>query len=155
MNEQEVEKVNCVFGRHDERIKTLETNWTDLKESIILQTKELTHLSKVQSANENKLLEMFKQVNITQARMSKDLWGNGRKGLLECFTLLTERTENDRETHDKDIKRIDSLLWFVGTTSVLSMLVIIGFFCSLFITNIYQNKTKKINLDVVKHELKI
>lgn len=155
---------DAVIIRHDERIKNLEINWNSVKKLIELQTQELSRLSSFQIGNESKLLEMFKQVNATQERMSKDLWGNGRKGLIENFALLSERTEDRKVTHDKDIhdlkesqckdiKRIDNVLWFVGTTSILSMLAIIGFFGSMFITNLYENKNKTTK-DVVNFELK-
>lgn len=76
----------------------------------------------------------------TLARLSRMIFGNGEKGIVEIVKVLAERMEQRKETHDKDITRIERacdtlgvsleklsgkferMLWWMLTQSVILLI---------------------------------
>jgi len=82
----------------------------------------------------------IKSVEETLCRLSKTLFGNGEKGMVEIVKVLADRMEQRKETHDKDVSRIEQaceklggkferLLWWMlaQVVTMLIALVMIGF----------------------------
>lgn len=77
------------------------------------------------------------------SKLSKIIFGNGEKGLIEIVKVLAERMEARKETHDKDITRIEKacdalagsleklsgkferMLWWMLTQSVILLIGIL------------------------------
>lgn len=77
------------------------------------------------------------------SKLSKILFGNGEKGLIEIVKVLAERMESRKETHDKDVMRIEKtfdvlsnhleklsgkferMLWWMLTQSVILLIGIV------------------------------
>lgn len=88
--------------------------------------------------DETKIIEFrMKSVEESLARLSKAWFGNGEKGMAEIIIKLAERVEQRKETHDKDVTRIERsceklagkferLLWWM-VTQFVAILITAGF----------------------------
>ena len=105
----------CV--RHDERIKQVADAIIEQKEmlSAILET-----MAKLSSYN----VEVSRKVHAA-------VFGNGNPGLIKEVTLLRERTESRKEQHDRDVRRIEMILCWGGSTMVITMIGMIGYLFAL------------------------
>ena len=82
--------------------------------------------------DENVIDYRLKTLEERTAKLSKVLFGNGDKGVIEGLSLLCERMEQRKEQHDRDIDKVEALLnrllwWIVsltGTTLVAVLMTV-------------------------------
>ena len=108
MSEDEARILRDTQIRHDSRIEALEAAMAEQKP--ILQA-TLAELGRLSSYN----MEVA-------SGMRKTLYGNGNPGLVTVVTQLIERTDARKETHDKDMSRIDKIFCW-GGAGMVSMLI--------------------------------
>jgi hypothetical protein len=109
------EEAKC--ARHDMRISQMETGFE--KQQVILE-KILSTLSTLSSYN----IEVSRKVHAA-------VFGNGSPGLLKDMARIQERTDARKEQHDRDVKRIDMVLCWGGSTMAITMLAMIGYLFAL------------------------
>ena len=63
------------------------------------------------------------------AKISKALAGNGSTGVIESIGILNERMESRKDIHDKDVKRIETLLnrmlWWIVSMTATTLLALL------------------------------
>ena len=112
MSGDDAQELRDTTIRHDERIRVLEAaiETQEPKLDAIINT-----LAKLSSYN----------IEVAQS-IKKAVFGNGQPGLVTTMTQLIERTESRKETHDKDMNRIERIFCWsgVGLVSVLTGIIV-------------------------------
>jgi len=117
MSEDEVIAIHDSIIRHDGRIEALEEAMSEQKPLLQATLAELGRLS---------------SYNMEVASgMRKTLYGNGTPGLVTVVTQLIERTEARKETHDKDMARMDRIFCWSGAGMVSVLMGIIVYLIKL------------------------
>lgn len=106
----------------------------ELRDSIIRHHERISVLEKAIEKQEPKLdsiistLGKLSSYNVeVAAGLRKAVFGNGSPGLVKEMEQIKERTESRKDTHDKDITRVERVLCYGGTTLILTLLTIIGY----------------------------
>jgi hypothetical protein len=117
MGDEEAKKIWADVIRHDGRIAALEEAMSEQKPLLQATLAELGRLS---------------SYNMEVASgMRKTLYGNGNPGLVTVVTQLIERTESRKETHDKDMSRVDRIFCWGGAGLVSVLIGIIAYLVKL------------------------
>ena len=117
MSEDEAREIRDSIIRHDGRIEALEEAVSEQKPLLQATLAELGRLS---------------SYNMEVASgMRKTLYGNGTPGLVTTVTQLIERTDARKELHDKDMCRIDRILFWGGSSLVVALVGVISYLIKL------------------------
>ena len=114
MSDDDARQIREDAIRHDLRLTALEECMREQKPMLQAIVTDLGRLS---------------SYNVEVAySLKKAVFGNGTPGLLGEMMQIKERTTAREQAHNDDIRRIDRLLFWIGTTVVLTLLATVGFF---------------------------